>query len=111
MTSNLASKLKHLVAALTVIVFVAVASLGHLTAPSAVTLPMKVDSDISGIGLELTSVQRTADTIMVRFKYISTREKPTRMAGETKRDGSDIYYVEHKNKRKYPIIKETEGKP
>ena len=111
MNSNLASKLKHLVAALTVIVFVAVASLGHLTAQSAVTLPMKIDSDISGIGHELTSVQRTADTIMVRFKYISTREKPTRIDDETKQDVSDIYYVDAKNKKKYPIIKDTEGKP
>ena len=111
MDSKLASKLKHLVAAVTVIVFVAVASLGNLAAQSAVTLPTKVDSDISGIGLELTSVQRTADTIMVRFKYISTRDKSTRIDNEAGQQVSDMYYVDAKNKKKYPIIKDTDGKP
>jgi len=111
MNSKLASKLKHLVAALTVIVFVAVASLGHLVAQSTVTLPIKVDSDISGISLELTSVQRTGDTITVRFKYISTRDKPTRIDSETHQQVSDIYYVDAKNKKRYPVIKDTEGKP
>lgn len=111
MNSKLASKLKHLVAAWTVIVFVAVASLGHLAAQSAVTLPTKVDSDITGIGLELTSVQRTADTIMVRFKYISARDKPTRIDNEAGQQVSDMYYVDAKNKKRYPIIKDTEGKP
>jgi hypothetical protein len=111
MNSTLASKLKHLTAALTLIVFVTVASLSHLAAQSAVTLPMKVDSDISGINLELTSVQKTGDTIMVRFKYISTRDKPTRIDSETHQQVSDMYYVDAKNKKKYPIIKDTEGKP
>src|SRR3984893_13377426 len=111
MNSTLASKLKHLTAALTLIVFVTVASLSHLAAQSAITLPMKVDSDISGIGLELTSVQRTGDTIMIRFKYISTRDKPTRIDNETHQQVSDMYYVDAKNKKKYPIIKDTEGKP
>jgi len=111
MNSKLASKLKHLVAALTVIGFVGVVSLGRLAAQSAVTLPMKVDSDISGIGLELTSVLKTGDTIMVRFKYISTRDKPIRIDNETGQSVSDMYYVDVKNKKKYPIIKDTEGNP
>ena len=111
MNSKPASKLQHLAAALTVIVFAAVASRGHLAAQSAVTLPMKVDSDISGIGLELTSVQRTGDTIMVRFKYISTRDKPTRIDNEAGQQVSTIYYVDARNKKKYPTIKDTEGKP
>jgi hypothetical protein len=111
MNSTLAPKLKYLAAALTVIVLVAFASLGHLAAQSAVTLPMKVDSDIGGISLELTSVQRTGNTIMVRFKYISTRDKPTRIDNEAGQQVSDMYYVDAKNKKKYPIIKDTEGKP
>jgi hypothetical protein len=111
MKSIPSSKLKHLMVALTVIVLVAVASLGHLAAQSAVTLPMKVDSDLSGISLELTSVQKTGDTIMVRFKYISTRDKPTRIDRETGQPVNDMYYVDAKNKKKYPIIKDTEGKP
>src|SRR5690242_13061451 len=84
---------------------------GCLAAQSPVTLPIKVDSDISGISLELTSVQKTGDTIMVRFKYISARDKPTRIDTETKQDVSGMYYVDAKNKKKYPIIKDTEGKP
>ena len=111
MNSKLASKPKHRVTALTVIAFAAMASLDHLAAQSAVTLPMKVDSDISGISLELTSVQKSGDTIMVRFKYISTRDKPTRIDDETKQDVSDMYYVDPKNKKKYPIIKDTEKNP
>jgi hypothetical protein len=111
MNTKLTSKLKYLVAALTVIVFAGVASLGHLAAQSTVTLPMKVDSDSSGISLELTSVQKTGDTIMVRFKYTSTRDKLTRIDIETKQDVSGMYYVDAKNKKKYPIIKDTEGKP
>jgi hypothetical protein len=111
MNTTLAPKLKYPVAALTVIVFITVASLTHLAAQSAVTLPMKVDSDISGIGLELTSVQKTGDTVMVRFKYISTRDKPTRIDNESGQQVAAMYYVDAKNKKKYPIIKDTEGKP
>src|ERR1700758_596907 len=111
MKSIPSSKLKHLMVALTVIVFVGVASLGHLAAQSAVTLPMKVDSDISGISLELTSVHKAGDTIMVRFKYISTRDKPTRVDNEAGQQVAEMYYVDAKNKKKYPIIKDTEGKP
>lgn len=84
---------------------------GYLAAESTVTLPMKVDSDISGIGLELTSVQKTGDTIMIRFKYISTRDKPTRIDTESGQQVADMYYVDAKNKKKYPIIKDTEHKP
>jgi hypothetical protein len=111
MNSTLAFKPKHLIAALTVIVFVAVASLRHLAAQSAVTLPMKVDSDISGISLELTSVQKTGDTIMVRFKYINTRDKAVRIDNEANQQVSGMYYVDGKNKKKYPIIKDTQNNP
>jgi hypothetical protein len=79
------------------------------TASSA--LPLKVDSDLSGISMELTSVQKTGDTIMIRFKYISTRDKPTRIDNEAGQQVSDMYYVDAKNKKKYPIIKDTESKP
>ena len=111
MNSKLVCRLKHLTAAVTVIAFVTGASLGRLAAQSTVTLPMKVDSDMSGISLELTSVQKTGDTIMVRFKYISTRDKPTRIDTESGTQVSDMYYVDAKNKKKYPIIKDTERKP
>ena len=110
MNSTFSSKLTYLSVTLTV-AFLAVASLGHLAAQSTVTLPMKVDSDISGISIELTSVQKTGDTIMVRFKYISARDKPVRIDNETGQSVSDMYYVDTKNKKKYPIIKDTEGSP
>jgi len=45
------------------------------------------------------------------FKYISTRDKPTRIDSETHQQVSDIYYVDAKNKKRYPVIKDTEGKP
>ena len=86
---------------------------GYLGAeqPSAVTLPMKIDTDLSGIGLELTSVQNTGDTIMIRFKYINTRDKPVRIDSETNQQVSDMYYVDPKNKKKYPIVKDSQGNP
>jgi hypothetical protein len=113
MKSIPSSKLKHLRVALTVIVLVAVASLGHLAAQSAVTLPMKVDSDITGVSVELTSVQKTGDTIMVRFKYINSGDKSTGMlysqVGGQIQDM--IYCVDAKNKKKYLVIRDTERNP
>jgi len=113
MKSIPSSKLKHLRVALTVIVLVAVASLGHLAAQSAVTLPMKVDSDITGVSVELTSVQKTGDTIMVRFKYINSGDKSTGMlysqVGGQIQDM--IYCVDAKNKNKYLVIRDTERNP
>jgi hypothetical protein len=112
MNSKLTSKLKHLVAALTVIVFVAVASLGHLAAQSAVTLPMKVDSDINGMSVELTAVQKTGDTIMVRFKYSNSSDKNVTMYDHIGGYVEDkIYYVDAKNKKKYPVVRDSESNP
>ena len=95
MNSKLASKLKYLVAALTVIVFVGVASFGNLAAQSAATLPMKVDGDISGMSVELTAVQKTGDTIMVRFKYINGGDKNITLYMKVDGQLEDkIYYVD-----------------
>ena len=104
--------MKYLVAALTVIAFAAVASLGQLAAQSAVTLPMKVDSDISGMSVELTSVQKTGDTIMVRFKYINGGDKNITLWAKVGGQLEDkIYYVDAKNKKKYLVIRDTENHP
>lgn len=113
MNSMLRSKQQRLAMALATIVFLALVSLGHLGAqqPSAVTLPLKVDSDLSGISLELTSVQKTGDTITIRFKYINTRDKPVRIDREANQQVSDMYYVDAKNKKKYPIVKDTQNNP
>jgi len=112
MNSKLASKLKYLVAALTVIVFVGVASFGHLAAQSAATLPMKVDGDISGMSVELTAVQKTGDTIMVRFKYINGGDKNITLYMKVGGQLEDkIYYVDAKNKKKYLVIRDTENHP
>ena len=111
MNSILVSKLKHLSAALTLVAFVAVASLGHLAAQSTVTLPMKVDGDISGLGVELTSVQKTGDTITIRFKYINSSDKSIFMRGQIGGQVDEkIYYVDAKNKKKYLVIRDTENK-
>jgi hypothetical protein len=113
MNTTLATKLKYPVAALTVIVFVGVASFSHLAAQSAVTLPTKVDSDITGVSVELTSVQKTGDTIMVRFKYINSGDKSTgalytQVGGQIQ---DMIYCVDAKNKKKYLVIRDTEKNP
>ncbi len=113
MNTTIAPRLKYLVAALTVIVFVTVAWRSHLAAQSAVTLPMKVDGDINGISVELTSVQKTGDTIMVRFKYINSGDKGTgalytQVGGQIE---DMIYCVDAKNKKKYLVIRDTEKNP
>ena len=113
MNSILPPKPEHLSAILTVIALVAMSSLGDLAAQSAVTLPMKVDGDISGISVELTSVQKTGDTIMVRFKYINSGDKATgvlytQVGGQIE---DMIYCVDAKNKKKYLVIRDTEKNP
>jgi hypothetical protein len=109
MNTRLAPKLRHLVASLTVFVFVTAASPGHLAAQSAATLPAKVDGDISGLSVELTSVQKTGDTITVRFKYINSSDKGIYMQSQIGGQVDDkIYYVDAKNKKKYLVIRDTE---
>ena len=85
---------------------------GYLAAQSAVTLPMKVDSDISGMSVELTAVQKTGDTIMVRFKYINGGDKNVTLYMKVGGQVEDkIYYVDAKNKKKYLVIRDTENHP
>ena len=85
---------------------------GYLAAQSTVTLPMKVDGDISGMSVELTAVQKTGDTIMVRFKYINSGDKNItlymKVGGQV---DEKIYYVDAKNKKKYLVIRDTENHP
>src|ERR1700730_18118940 len=113
MNSILRPIAKVLWAAIAIIVLLTFLPFSHLNAqqssPSA--LPLKVDSDLSGITMELTSVQKTGDTIMIRFKYISARDKPTRIDAETHQEVNQMYYVDSKNKKKYLIIKDTENQP
>jgi hypothetical protein len=112
MNSTFASKQNHLAVALTVVAFAAVAPLGHLAGQSTVTLPMKVDGDISGLSVELTSVQKTGDSVIVRFKYINSSDKSVLLRGQVGGQVEDlIYYVDAKNKKKYLVIRDTEKKP
>ena len=87
-------------------------SLHHLAAQSTITLPMKVDSDVTGLSVELTAVQKTGDTIMVRFKYINNTDKNisvyTKVGGQIE---DNIYYVDAKNKKKYLMVRDTENHP
>jgi hypothetical protein len=104
-------KPEHLSAILSVIALVAVSSLGHVAAQSATTLPAKVDGDVSGLSVELTSVQKTEDTITVRFKYINSSDKGIFMRSQIGGQVDDkIYYVDAKNKKKYLVIRDTEHK-
>jgi hypothetical protein len=113
MNSTLRPIEKVLRAGIAIIVLPAFLSLSHLGAQqsSPNALPQKVDSDLSGISIEVTSVQKTGDTIMIRFKYISAREKATRIDSETNQEVNQMYYVDSKNKKKYLIIKDTENHP
>jgi hypothetical protein len=113
MNSTLRTIEKVLRATIAIIVLLTFLSLSDLGAQqsSPNALPLKVDSDLSGISMELTSVQKTGDTIMIRFKYISARDKPTRIDGETHQQVSEMYYVDSKNKKKYLIIQDTENHP
>src|ERR1700758_1251943 len=86
---------------------------GCLAAQSTVTTPVKVDSDITGISVELTSVQKTGDTIMVRFKYINSGDKSTgalytQVGGQIE---DMIYCVDARNKKKYLVIRDTDKNP
>jgi len=112
MNSTLSPIEKVLRAAVPILVltFLSLSNVGaQQSSPNA--LPLKVDSDLSKISLELTSVQKTGDTIMIRFKYISARDKPTRIDLETNQEVNQMYYVDSKNKKKYLIIKDTENQP
>lgn len=106
-------KLARTVPVIAVATIIIAASLRQLAAQSAITLPMKVDGDVSGLSVELTSVQKTGDTIMVRFKYINSGDKPTgtlytQVGGQIE---DMIYCVDAKNKKKYLVIRDTEKNP
>ena len=100
-------------AAIALVLLLTFLSLSHVGAQqsSPGALPLKIESDLSGISMEVTSVQKTGDTIMIRFKYISARDKPTRIDSETHQEVNHMYYVDSKNKKKYLIIKDTENNP
>ena len=97
----------------TAVIFTALlGTAGYLAAQSTVTLPMKVDGDISGMSVELTAVQKTGDTIMVRFKYINSGDKNITLYMKVGGQIEDkIYYVDAKNKKKYLVIRDTENHP
>ncbi|HEY7002498.1 MAG TPA: hypothetical protein VH330_12235 [Candidatus Udaeobacter sp.] len=108
---SLLPKAKHLLAVLAPVAVVAVSSVAHLAAQSAITLPAKVDGDTSGLSVELTSVQKTGDTITIRFKYINSSDKGIYMLGQIGGQVDDkIYYVDAKNKKKYLVIRDSEQK-
>ena len=84
----------------------------RVAAQSETSLPSKVDSDINGMSVELTSVQKTGDTLMVRFKYINASDKAIVMYNEIHGHVEDqIYYVDSKNKKKYPVVRDSEKNP
>ena len=76
-------------------------------------LPMKVESEINAVSVELTSVQKTGDTLTVKWKYISTGDKDTgklfnQMGGQIE---DKVYYIDTKNKKKYLVVRDSENHP
>jgi len=82
------------------------------TAPSA----PKADTEWDGVSVELTSLARgDGDTITIKFKYTNSGSQKATIYRLGRFSGDNmalhVYYVDAKNKKKYLVIKDAEGKP
>ena len=76
---------------------------------------MKQDTEWDGVSVELMSVTRAeGDTITIKFKYINSGSKTANisqlgqfLAGNV---AEHVYYIDSKNKKKYLVVKDAEGK-
>ena len=76
----------------------------------------KTDTEWDGVAVELTSVTRgDGDTITIKFKYTNSGSKTATIHALGQFHGDNmaehVYYVDAKNKKKYLVIKDAEGKP
>jgi hypothetical protein len=76
----------------------------------------KADTDWEGISVELLSVTRgDGDTLTIKFKYNNSGSKAANISqlGQFSHDNvaDHVYYVDPGNKKKYLVIKDTQGKP
>ena len=80
------------------------------------TITQKTDTEWDGVAVELTSVTRgDGDTITIKFKYTNSGSKTATIHALGQFHGDNmaehVYYVDAKNKKKYLVIKDAEGKP
>lgn len=74
----------------------------------------KADTEWDGVSVELTSVTRgDGDTLTIKFKYTNNGSKPVNVSkiGQFSHDNlaEKVYYIDTKNKKKYFVIKDSEG--
>lgn len=74
----------------------------------------KADTEWDGVSVELTSVTRgDGDTITIKFKYTNSGSKAANITslGQFSHDNiaTHVYYVDGKNKKKYLVVKDSEG--
>ena len=77
--------------------------------------PMVEDAEWDGVKVELMSVERTSGNMLtIKFKYINgnSKEVDINRLGRFNHDNmvDHVYYVDTKNKKKYLVVKDAEGK-
>ncbi len=95
-----------------------VASVGILLAgvgAEQVTKPMVEETEWEGIKVELISVERTPGNMLtIKFKYTNSGSAKVEIArlGQYGHDNvvEHAYYVDAKSKKKYLVVKDSEGK-
>ncbi|MBI3325177.1 MAG: OmpA family protein [Nitrospinae bacterium] len=77
--------------------------------------PMVEETEWEGVKVELTSVERApGNTLTIKFKYTNEGSKEVNIS-HLGQFGSDnvvnhVYYVDNKNKKKYLVVKDAQGK-
>jgi hypothetical protein len=89
------------------------ASASPASSPSS-SAAQKADTEWEGISVELTSLSKgEGDTVTIKFKYTNNGSKPVNVAkeGQFSHDNiaEKVYYIDPKNKKKYLVIKDSEG--
>ena len=86
------------------------------TATKSETTAQKTDTEWDGVTVELMSVTRgDGDTITIKYKYANSGSKTATIYKLGRFSGDNmalhVYYVDARNKKKYLVIKDAEGKP
>ena len=81
---------------------------------SSASSAQKADTEWDGISVELTSVMKgEGDTLTIKLKYTNNGSKPVNVSriGQFSHDNvaERVYYIDTKNKKKYLVIKDSEG--
>jgi hypothetical protein len=83
---------------------------------AATSSSQKADTEWDGVSVELSSVTRgDGDMITIKFKYTNSGSKVANISKLGQFSGDNVaehlYYVDSKNKKKYLVVKDTEGNP